>query len=144
MNIRREEALHTLQIALLKIIPRTKTPRSYLVTARAASGSAFRTQTGTEFAENVTAIAAEAPDDLLAHPYLNSGARALLKFLATEKAMAKLRKNDDELVNVPGSLAVDVAAGAAKQANLSTWRMLPAKLQIDRLTLPVGDMRYPI
>ena len=94
----------------------------------------------TEVAENVTAIAGKTLDDRMTLVYLKSGGRALLKFLASEKAKAEITKDSDsKLGNFLKSLAVDLAVGATEHADLRGWRILPAEFQITRVTLPPGD-----
>jgi hypothetical protein len=71
--------------------------------------------------------------------YLKSGGRALLKFLAAETAKSKLKeKSENGLVNFLGSLAIDIAVGATEQADLRSWRTLPAQIQIARFELSAG------
>jgi hypothetical protein len=65
-----------------------------------------------------------------------------LKFLAAEKAKAELRKNDDKTLNFLGSLAVDLIVGATEQADVRSWRTLPAEVQLARVTLSPG--RYTV
>jgi hypothetical protein len=94
----------------------------------------------TEVAEDVTAIAARTLEDRLSLIYLKSGGRALLKFLASEKAKADISKNSDsKLRNFLGSLAVDLTVAATEQADVRTWRTLPAEFQIARLDIAPGD-----
>ena len=130
--------LHTFQIALPKFLPRFRGPRSYRVFVRPVRDTLAVTHTGTEVAEDVTAIAAKALEDRLTMVYLKSGGRALTKFLAAEKAKSELKKNDDKVVNFLGSLAIDVAVGATERADLRTWRTLPSEFQLARMDLPPG------
>ncbi|HEX9006959.1 MAG TPA: hypothetical protein VF889_06670 [Bacteroidota bacterium] len=133
--------LHTFQIALPKFVPRMKGVRTFHVRAQRASASpaAEPEASGTtQLAQNLTAIAEKCLDDRLTLVYLKSGGRALLKFLAAEKAKAELKKKDDKLTNLLGSLAVDLAVGASEQADLRAWGTLPAQIQLARLSLPPG------
>lgn len=104
----------------------------------ADSGTSLRATT--EMAENVTAIAGKTLEDRMTLVYLKSGGRALLKFLAAEKAKSEMSKDsDNKLRNFLGSLAVDLAVGATERADLRTWRTLPAEFQITRVHLPAGE-----
>ncbi len=130
--------LHTFQIALPKFVPRMKNPRSYLVSVQGKKDSTVRSSMHTELAEDITAIAGRALEDRLSLIYLKSGGRALIKFLAAEKAKSELKKKEDKLVNILGSIAVDAVVGATEQADLRTWRTLPAEIQIARMQLAAG------
>jgi uncharacterized protein len=91
-------------------------------------------------AEDITAIAEKSLDDRLALVYLKSGGRALLKFLAAEKAKSTLKeKNENTLVNILGSIAIDLAVGATEQADVRSWRMLPAQIQLARIEMAPGE-----
>jgi hypothetical protein len=128
--------LHTFQVALPKFVPRFHGDRQYVVTAVSASDS---TRGRTEIAENVTAIASQSLDDRLALVYLKSGGRAVLKFLAAEKAKSEISEDSDSKArNFLGSLAIDLVVGATEQADTRTWRTLPAEFQLARLNLPPG------
>lgn len=131
--------LHTFQIALPKFVPRYIGKRTYNVVAQIRGDSLGPIAARTEIAENVTAIASKTLDDRLALIYLKSGGRALMKFLAAEKAKNELKKKEDKLVNILGSIALDLAIGATEQADVRTWRTLPAEFQLARLNLPPGD-----
>lgn len=131
--------VHTFQIALPKFAPRYTPGRRYEVNVTAKDTPANLRAT-TELAENVSAIAGHTLDDRLTLIYLKSGGRALLKFLAGEKAKAEIaKKNDDKIVNLLGSLAVDLGIGATEHADVRTWRTLPAEFQLARLNLIPGD-----
>jgi hypothetical protein len=137
--------LHTFQIALPKFVPRFKGQRSYQVAVRSNADSTRTVGTRTELAQNVTAIASKALDDRLALLYLKSGGRAILKFLAAEKAKSSLNKDSDSKVkNILGSLAIDLFVGATEQADVRTWRTLPAEFQMARVNLPHGDYRMTV
>jgi uncharacterized protein len=128
--------LHTFQIALPRFVPRMTVPRTYQITAAAAAD----TVTGTaNLAQNITAIAARCLEDRLGLIYLKSGGRAVLKFLAAEKAKAEMAGGRrSSLENLLGSLAVDIAVGLTEQADTRTWRTLPAEIHLFRASLPPG------
>ena len=131
--------IHTFQVALPKFVARHQPGRRYSVDVRQGEGGAPVSAT-TEVAEDVTAIAARTLEDRLSLIYLKSGGRALLKFLASEKAKADISKNSDsKLRNFLGSLAVDLTVAATEQADVRTWRTLPAEFQIARLDIAPGD-----
>jgi uncharacterized protein len=132
--------IHTFQIALPKFTPRTTNSRTYRVDVRKSPDSSFVTTSQTSIAENITAIAGQSLDDRLALIYLKSGGRAVLKFLAAEKAKAKLgEKSESPLLNILGSIAVDLAVGATEHADVRSWRTLPAQIQLARIELPAGS-----
>jgi hypothetical protein len=95
-------------------------------------------------AEDVTAIAARTLDDRLTMIYLKSGGRALLKFLASEKAKSEIKKKKDETANVLGSIAIDLFVGATEQADLRTWRTLPSQFQLARFNVPAGEYEVTV
>ena len=130
--------IHTFQVALPAFVPRFTAGRSYSVHAFPNGDSVAVATATTEIAENVTAIAAKSLEDRLTMIYLKSGGRALLKFLAAEKAKQELKKKDDVLANVLGSVAVDAVVSATEQADLRTWRTLPAEFQLARLNVGSG------
>jgi hypothetical protein len=131
--------IHTFQVALPKFVARHQAGRRYSVDVRQGEGVTPMMAT-TEIAEDVTAIAARTLEDRLSLIYLKSGGRALLKFLAAEKAKSELSKNsDDKVRNFLGSLAVDLTVAVTEQADVRTWRTLPAEFQIARLNIAPGD-----
>jgi hypothetical protein len=131
--------IHTFQVALPKFVARHQAGRRYSVDVRQGEGVTPMVAT-TEVAEDVTAIAARTLEDRLSLIYLKPGGRALLKFLAAEKAKSELSKNsDDKVRNFLGSLAVDLTVAVTEQADVRTWRTLPAEFQIARLNIAPGD-----
>ena len=128
--------VHTFQMALPKFVPRFTQPRDYEVGVEGADGPVGGR---TEIAEDITRIAAKALDDRISLIYLKAGGRAVLKFLAAEKAKSDLKKKGSTLGNVLGSIAIDVALGATEQADTRSWRTLPAQIQIIRFRLPPGE-----
>lgn len=129
--------LHTFQIALPRFQPRYRGGRSYEVTA-ASSGDTVTART--VVAEDITAIASKVLEERLDLIYLKSGGRAVLKFLAAEKAKSEMSKGSDSKVrNVLGSIAIDLFVGATEQADTRTWRTLPGEIQLARIHLPPGD-----
>jgi len=134
-----EGTIHTFQIALPKFVSRLTGSRSYELVAAPVRDPSKASRAASEVSENVTAIAAKALDDRLGMVYLKSGGRAVLKFLAAEKAKKDLKKNDNELANVLGSIAIDAVVGATERADLRTWRTLPAEFQLARLNVEPGD-----
>jgi hypothetical protein len=128
--------LHTFQVALPKFVARTVARRTYdieVVSPRDTS------RLEANVAEDITAIAQKSLEDRLALVYLKSGGRALLKFLAAEKVKSGL-KNDgkSKTRNLLESLAVDLLVGATEQADLRTWRTLPAAIHLARIHLTPG------
>ncbi len=129
--------LHTFQVALPKFVPRMTAPRDYVVTARSDSASTGGTAV---LAQDITAIAKKCLEDRLALIYLKSGGRALLKFLAAEKAKSGIKDSKgSKLGNFLGSLGVDIAVRLTEKADVRTWRTLPAEIHILRLNVPDGS-----
>jgi uncharacterized protein len=141
--------IHTFQIALPKFAPRLNGSRTYDISVRHTDDSSMVASMRTELAEDVTAIAGRVLDDRLGLVYLKSGGRALLKFLAAEKAKSAVKKKSsedgkqetggDRLTNFLSSLAIDLVVGATESADIRTWRTLPAQFQLARFMLPPGD-----
>lgn len=131
--------IHTFQVALPKFIPRLTGGRTYTVSVARTADSLQVLHQPAALAEDVTAIAARALDDRLTLVYLKSGGRALLKFLAAEKAKKEIKKDDNVLTNVLGSVAVDAVVGATERADLRGWRTLPAEIQLARFNVNPGE-----
>jgi hypothetical protein len=131
--------LHTFQIALPAFVPRFRGTREYDVEVLKTSDSSFAASGRTALAEDITALAQQSLDDRIGLIYLKSGGRALLKFLAAEAVKSELNKKEDKTLNVLGSIAVDLLVGATEQADLRTWRTLPAQFQLARLEVPPGE-----
>ncbi len=136
--------VHTFQLALPKFKPRRTAPRNYEVTAFGGEDTTTAVRTCAELVEDVTVIAGKALEDRLAFIYLKSAGRALLKFLAAENVKSELKKKNDQVANVLGSLAVDLAVAVTEQADLRAWRTLPAEIQMARLNLASGKYRLRI
>ncbi len=129
--------LHTFQIALPRFVSRASPERFYRITALS---DADTVESSTELAEDITAIASKSLKDRLGLIYLKSGGRALLKFIAAEKAKSKIKDvSENKVGSFLGSLAVDVVVGATEQADVRTWRTLPAEIQLARFELPPGN-----
>jgi hypothetical protein len=141
--------IHTFQIALPKFVPRFRGARSYDVRVYRAADTSEAASARTVLAEDVTAIAGKVLEDRLGMIYLKSGGRALLKFLAAEKAKSAVKQKSgdsgttetsgDRLTNFLSSLAIDLVVGATEAADVRTWRTLPAQFQIARIFLPPGE-----
>jgi uncharacterized protein len=137
--------VHTFQIALPRFTPRMRGGRAYDITVRNSGDSVTGATARTAVAEDIAAIANQCLEDRLALVYLKSGGRALLKFLAAEAAKSKLReKGDNGLINFLGSLAIDLAVGATEQADVRSWRTLPAQIQLARLELAAGSYEFAV
>ena len=137
--------IHTFQIALPRFTPRTRAGRAYDVAVRMPGDSVTSVTAQTAVAEDITAIAHQCLEDRLALVYLKSGGRALLKFLAAEAAKSKLKeKSENGLVNFLGSLAIDLAVGATEQADVRSWRTLPAQIQLARVELAAGSYEFTV
>lgn len=127
--------LHTFQIALPKFVPRYFGGREYSIDAVSATDSLSSVA---EVAQDITAIASKALDERLAMIYLKSGGRAVLKFLAAEKAKSELKKNESKFVNIFGSIAIDLLIGATEQADTRSWQTLPAQIHLARIHAKPG------
>jgi uncharacterized protein len=137
--------VHTFQIALPRFTPRMRGGRAYDIAVRNSGDSVTGATARTAVAEDITAIANQCLEDRLALVYLKSGGRALLKFLAAEAAKSKLKeKGDNGLINFLGSLAIDLAVGATEQADVRSWRTLPAQIQLARLELAAGSYEFTV
>ncbi len=128
--------IHTFQIALPKFEPRYFGGREYEVMLASGRDTIV---SRADVAQNITAIAGKALDDRIANIYLKSGGRAVLKFLAAEKAKSDLKKNQNKLINILGSIAIDAVVAATEQADTRTWRTLPAQIHLSRVHLPAGS-----
>ena len=127
--------VHTFTVALPKFVPRARGQVRYDASVQ---GTGQSMMINAEIAEDVTAIARKSLEDRLALEYLKAGGRAVLKFLASEKAKSEWKKDGDEIGNLAKSLLIDVAVVASEQADTRTWRSLPARMLIIRAQLPAG------
>jgi len=134
-----EGTIHTFQVALPQFVVRYLQPRSYSVNVTGGPQSGAAVSTNCVTGHNINAIAAQSLADRLGLIYLKSGGRALLKFLAAERAKKELKRNDSETANVLGSLAIDILVAATEQADVRSWATLPAEIQMGRLTLSPGS-----
>lgn len=128
--------LHTFQIALPKFVLRYFGGRDYRIKL---AGEVDTVHARAETAENITAIASTALEERLTLTYLKAGGRAVLKFLAAERAKADLKKHESKRANVLGSIAIDLLVGATEQADTRTWRTLPAEIRLARVAVPAGN-----
>ena len=134
--------LHTFQIALPKFVRRQNISRTYTITVISNSDTM---QNRTVLAEDINAIAEKSLADRLTLIYLKSGGRALVKFLAAEKAKKDIKKDgDDKIKNFLSSLAIDLVVGASEQADTRTWRTLPAGIQLSRMWLRPGAYSFSV
>jgi len=131
-----DAVLHTFVAAVPKFVSREKLQTRYEISVSGGSSSPLRVPA--ELGEHVTEIARRTLDDRLTLIYLKAGGRAILKFLASEKAKKEWKKDGDELGNFFKSLAVDIAVDASEEADIRTWRTLPNQMFIVRAQLPPG------
>jgi uncharacterized protein len=127
--------VHTFTVALPKFVARGKGQARYDASLQ-GGGQSMRITA--EIAEDVTEIAKKSLEDRLALLYLKAGGRAVLKYLASEKAKKEWKKENDELGNLAKSLLIDAAVIASEQADTRTWRSLPDRMLIIRAQLPAG------
>ncbi len=128
---------HTFVAAIPKFQARQNWVRPYRLELR---GGATSSELSSELGENVTAIAARNLDERIGLVYLKTAGRALMKFLAAEKAKKEMKKKDDSpLANFLTSVVVDAAYDASEKADIRTWRILPHDIQIARFQLPEGN-----
>ena len=128
--------VHTFVAAIPKFQSRQTWIRPYNISVR---GSGTREEVSSELGENVDAIAARNLDERIGLIYLKTAGRALLKFLAAEKAKKEMKKDDSPLSNFLSSVVVDAAYDASEKADVRTWRTLPHDIQVARLQLPAGE-----
>lgn len=100
-------------------------------------------QVTTELMEDIDAIARKSLDSRLPAITARSVARAVVK-VKTQKTLSGGRGNNenDAMVGLLGSFAMQVAAVATERADTRSWLTLPANIQLARLSLPPG--RYTI
>ncbi len=97
-------------------------------------------QITTELMEDIDAIARQSLDTRMAAITARSLARAAVK-VTTQKALSRGGGNNenDAMVGLLGSLAMQVAAVATERADTRSWLTLPANIQLARLPLPPGS-----
>ena len=131
----KDGVIHTFTVALPKFAPRRRGIPHYTASIQ-SSGHVMRISA--ELAEDVTEIARKSLEDRLGMVYLKAGGRAVLKFLAAEKAKSEWKKEGDEWGNLAKSILIDAAVIASEQADTRTWRSLPAQMLMIRAHLPPG------
>jgi hypothetical protein len=127
--------VHTFVVAVPRFVPRRRGQARY---SAVVQGSGNTTTIAAEPGEDVTEIAKKSLEDRLTLLYLKAGGRALLKFLAAEKAKSEWKKEGDESGNLLKSLLIDAAVIVSEQADTRTWRSLPDQMLIVRAQLPSG------
>jgi hypothetical protein len=132
----KDAVLHTFVAAVPKFVSREKIQTRYEISVSGVGSPAARVPA--ELGQHVTEIAKRSLEDRLTLIYLKTGGRALLKFLASEKAKKEWKKDGDDLGNFFKSLAVDIAVDASEQADIRTWHTLPNQMFIVRAQLPAG------
>lgn len=133
----KDGVVHTFVAAVPKFHSRRDRIRSYSISV---AGGGVSEERAAEVGEDVEAIAARNLDERIGLIYLKTAGRALLKFLAAEKAKSEMKKKSDSpLANFLTSVAVDAAYDASEKADIRTWRTLPHDIQIAELQLPAGD-----
>jgi len=131
----KDAVLHSFTVAVPKFISRERAQVRY---DAVIGGGGQSMRISAEVAENVTEIAKKSLDDRIALVYLKAGGRAVLKFLAAEKAKSEWKKEGDEAGNLLKSIFIDAAVDASEQADTRSWRSLPGQLLIVRAQLPPG------
>lgn len=137
----KDGTIHTFVAAVPKFRSRQGWVRSYRIDLR---GDGVSEEKSSELGENVDAIAAKNLNERIAMVYLKTAGRALLKFLAAEKAKKEMKKNDSALANFLTSVAVDAAYDASEKADIRAWRTLPHDIQLARLQLPEGSYTFSV
>lgn len=127
--------IHTFDVALPKFVSRSRVQVRYDASVEVGGRPMM---IDAEIAEDVTQIARKSLEDRLTLGYLKAGGRAVLKFLAAEKAKSEWKKENDELGNFAKSLLIDAAVFTSEQADTRTWRSLPDRMCIIRAQLPAG------
>ncbi len=134
--------IHTFAVAVPKFRPREYSKRRYEIeVGEGVAGSAVPTEVG----EDITAIAAKALDDRIGMIYLKSGGRAVMKFLAAEKAKSEFKKKEEsEVANLLFSAVTDLFYRASEEADVRSWRTLPDNIQIARVRVQPGNHRVRV
>jgi len=138
--------IHTFKIALPKFVKRQRRPRSYRVDM---TGEGQTYTEPVETGENITAIAETTLKERIDMVYLKAGGRAILKFLAAEEIKKKLKKDETKendkdkkkntkVWNALFSSLTDVVYDASERADIRSWRTLPDRIMISRITVPEG------
>jgi uncharacterized protein len=132
----KDAVLHSFSIAVPKFKPRERFQGRYV--AEVSGAGLPQQKIDAELGQYVTEIARKSLDDRITLIYLKAGGRAVLKFLASEKAKSEWKKDDDKTGNFFKSLLIDVAVDATEQADTRSWRTLPNQIFIVHAQLPPG------
>lgn len=93
-------------------------------------------------AEPIGQIAIENLENRKVRIYAKTLARVIAKHLATRKAARKMRKKHGDWAGRLTKVAGNVWILASEQADLRSWRTLPAEIHISKLTLPPGSYQF--
>jgi hypothetical protein len=93
-------------------------------------------------AEPIGEIAMENLENRKGRIYAKTLARVTAKYLATRKAARRMRKKHGDWAARLTKVAGNVWILASEQADLRSWRTLPAEIHISKLTLPPGSYQF--
>lgn len=91
-----------------------------------------------ELVEDVGAIAVRNLDDRINRIRGRAIARAVIKFLLTQNISKEAEKNSNETVGFLVRAILQAASAATEVADKRTWRTLPDRIYMARLSLPAG------
>src|SRR5579884_382450 len=128
--------VYMVRVALPRFVPRPSKVGSVEVTFR--QGATVLKQRS-DLMEDITAIAKKNLEDRIGRISAKAIARATAKYVATRAAEHEAKKRGGEGAEILTGLLANVYSVATEQSDKRSWRTLPSKIRLARLSLPPGQ-----
>jgi hypothetical protein len=133
--------VYLVRVALPRFVPRPSKIGSVEVTFR--QGETLLKQRA-DLMEDITAIAKKNLEDRIARISSKAIARATAKYAAARTAKRQARKKGGEGAEILTGFLTNVYSLATEQSDKRSWRTLPAKIRLARISLPPGEWEVRI
>lgn len=125
-----------LRVAFPRFVPRPSKVGSVEVTFR--RGETVLKQRS-ELVEDITAIAKKNLEDRISRISAKAIARAAAKYAAARTAKHEAKKRGGEGAEILTGFLTNVYTLATEQSDKRSWKTLPAKIRLARVSLPAGE-----
>lgn len=126
--------LYPVRIAFPKFVSQPSLTRRVQVRAGESTATVVRSY----LIEDVTAIAMKNLDDRIGRIWAKAIARATVKAAASLKIRHEAQKSGDPAVQILANISTGLFSLLSEQADKRSWRTLPDKILLARLSLPPG------
>lgn len=133
--------LYLVRVALPRFVPRPSQVGSVEVTFR--QGETLLKQSA-DVMEDITALAKKNLEDRIARISSKAIARATAKYAAARTAKHQAKKRGGEGAEILTDFLTNVYSLATEQSDKRSWRTLPAKIRLARISLPPGEWEVRI